>query len=719
MEISCIYPYDVNNLARVCSDEGWFLIDKEEKQVGEKYPYIEEWGEGYYRVEKGAKKNIMRPDGSLVLKEWHNNVWKVNNGFIIFSNTIRKSKTNPTTRYTYGVAHVNGDVIFPMIFDSVEWTKNNDLIYAEIDEKPYLIGLDGSIYDPMRGHLPNKRELDDIQIFEKILNWTLPGLQFFYRDTDATIDIENTYHVGDNIRAGFYIDVTTKLLRPVHKTRFLIASAHTAMMCRVKELCEKNPDLERWGLCTLHFNSYFKVLDVYNKRGVTQIFLLHIPETALHGFSNSILDINFVDENIPNAKKLVEMARQSLDEKIEMDVHPRSLDEELVERMHHPVGLDNDYHLFPMEKMNESLNEEIADFSRFIHHLADDADIEMFEEIDNFPYEGIEKSICKGCIYAKGIQGNGEGCGRLFTKSFRLKYIKGRCEYKKSDLSEPSEFERKNKEEKKLAKEAVEKNCDTYALNMLRAFVDEKLNGDIRRLKYFDFNTLKNDKKYGNENGLTIKGIDSMIMKSILSLAFSDAWHDLTYGSIDHNKYSADTINVTSTIFGISFEDYYKALETFDAPQSLRDNVIRFGKTVFTIGNTIVLPSGWVVLRNSKPFGRGYMDIFLREVHKMMVGEKGFNRKSFDVLGLKVKEIDAFRTEENFQKIVRGLMLDDFLDEEGKPRQVFQGLFSWERGIKRETYLKAANEFLDFCEPFIDKRADRIIEKLESILNCH
>ena len=61
-------------------------------------------------------------------------------------------------------------------------------------------------------------------------------------------------------------------------------------------------------------------------------------------------------------------------------------------------------------------------------------------------------------------------------------------------------------------------------------------------------------------------------------------------------------------------------------------------------------------------------------------------------------------------------MLDDFLDDAGKPKQVFQGLFSWEPGITRETYLKAATEFLDFCEPFIDKRADRIIEKLDNIL---
>ena len=100
-----------------------------------------------------------------------------------------------------------------------------------------------------------------------------------------------------------------------------------------------------------------------------------------------------------------------------------------------------------------------------------------------------------------------------------------------------------------------------------------------------------------------------------------------------------------------------------------------------------------------------------------MIGAKKCNMKMFDALNLKKKEVATFRTEDNFNHIVHELMLEDFLDEEGKPKQVFQGLFSWEPGISRDTFIKAANEFLDFCEPFIDKRADRIIDKLEKVLS--
>lgn len=44
------------------------------------------------------------------------------------------------------------------------------------------------------------------------------------------------YKVGETIRAGFFIDVTTKLLKPVHKTRFLIASAHVAPLYVIRDL---------------------------------------------------------------------------------------------------------------------------------------------------------------------------------------------------------------------------------------------------------------------------------------------------------------------------------------------------------------------------------------------------------------------------------------------------------------------------------------------------
>ena len=711
------YDYDSNGLARVYENTQWFLLYKSGNQVGERYSYIEEWGEGFYKAEQGIKKNILRPDGSIVLKEWHNDVFKVQKGFFLFSNTIRKSKTNSKTRYTYGVAHVNGDVIFPVIFDRANWLEKGDGIYAEIGAQPYIITLDGSIYDPARDHLPKKVNIDYKDIFEEFAHWVLPGLQFFYRDTDTPVIVDTTYHVGDVLRAGFFVDVTTKLQKPAHKTRFLIASAHTAMMCEIPELCQQNPKVKEWNLCTLHFNSYFKVMDVYEKKGVTQVFLLHIPGAAAFFLGHDETAINFMNEATGQETTLIEMARKSLDEMMKMEVHPRSLDKDFVERMHHPIGLDEEYYPVDPNIQEEPTEGSVAELSKMIHKLANDADLKDFINVeDNYPYRGVEGTVCEGCIYDNGIQGKGEGCGRLFIKSFRERYLKGRCEYRKTDIAKPSFFEEMDQYHKKMEKEKVEKACDTYALNKLKKFVAERLDGDIKKLKDFDFYTLREDTEFGDER-VSVVGLESILVKSILTLAFADTYPDFTYESMDKHKYKPDTINITSTIFGINFEDYYKALETYDAPAELCERVARFGKKVHTIGNIMVLPSGLNLMRNTKPLGRGYCDVFLVEFYKMMIGAKKCNMKMLDALNLKKKEVAAFRTEENFNHIVHELMLEDFLDEEGKPKQVFQGLFSWEPGISRDTFIKAANEFLDFCEPFVDKRADRIIEKLEKVLS--
>ena len=50
------YDYDSNGLARVYENAQWFLLDKNGYQVGERYSYIEEWGEGFYKAEQGTRR---------------------------------------------------------------------------------------------------------------------------------------------------------------------------------------------------------------------------------------------------------------------------------------------------------------------------------------------------------------------------------------------------------------------------------------------------------------------------------------------------------------------------------------------------------------------------------------------------------------------------------------------------------------------------------------
>lgn len=186
---------------------------------------------------------------------------------------------------------------------------------------------------------------ESVRFLEKSMNWIFPGCQLFYRDTDADIDVQKSYPFGHVIRAGFFVDVTVKAQRPKTRFRFIIGSAHCA---KLYEAVPYDADLARWRLCTLHFNSYFKVMDIYEKNGVTQIFLLHIPYLAVPVFKSEH-SFNFIQGMTET--NLVEIVRRSLDEKLQMDVFADTTEEELLERMKQPVGLDNSGNPVPMGYM--------------------------------------------------------------------------------------------------------------------------------------------------------------------------------------------------------------------------------------------------------------------------------------------------------------------------------------------------------------------------------
>ena len=713
------YDFDNNGLARVYEDAKWGLFDREGNQVGDWYSYIEEWGEGYYKVERGIKKNIMRPDGTEVLTVWHNDVCKVQHGFILFSNTIRKSKSNPKTRYIYGLAHVNGDVIFPMIFDMAYWLEKGEGIYSEINSKPYIFTLDGSVYDLSREHLPQKLNVDFKELFEKFANWTLPGLQFFYRDTDAPVVIDTTYHVGDILRAGFFVDVTTKLYKPAHRTRFLIASAHAAMICEIDELCQQNPNVKKWNLCTLHFNSYFKVMDVYEKEGVTQVLLLHIPAAAAFFLGYDETAMNFANEATGRETTLIDMARKSLDDKMKMDIHPRSLDKGLCERMSHPVGLDDEFYPVPLNAADEPKEGAMASLSSMIHKMSNDADIHDFINVeDNFPYNGVEHSVCKGCIYANGIQGHGEGCGRLFIKSFRERYLKGRCEYRKTEFGKPSLFEEMDKYHKEKAKDKEEKSSDVHALRTVRSFVEKYLDGDVRKLRDFDLSKLKEDGTYGN-----VDVPKSDVVKSILALVFSDSWPGLTVDAIESYEYSCSQMIHFQNLFGSNILDqYFKGMEKFSPSKEQFDRALKVAHMLNSIGNMWVLPNklndkeSLASYKDAYKF-RGYMDKYLQAMFAVFMDEKKTDMHLKGIFFKNRKLMDKYQGAEGWINFVNNMLLQEYVDSSGKPKDCFDYVWSNMKDLDRDSYFKAVDRFCTFCEYAVPKRADRIIDILETILN--
>lgn len=202
---------------------------------------------------------------------------------------------------------------------------------------------------------------------ESILNWTLPGLQFLYRDTDYPFDTAGLYSKLKLFRAGFFVDCSAKAGKLTKKTRFIIASAHSAPLWQMAPWDE---DLNEWKLHTLHFNSYFKVMDVYQVGDKTQVCLLHIPYQGIPLFApDSSMQFNF--EGSANIN-LVELTRKSFDTKMQMDPIAAHESEAWTERTFELPGTCSTG-IVPFEPQ-EAPNPKVKEFSDLIHKFANDDD---------------------------------------------------------------------------------------------------------------------------------------------------------------------------------------------------------------------------------------------------------------------------------------------------------------------------------------------------------
>ena len=256
-----------------------------------------------------------------------------------------------------GLLAQSGEPLTDTLFDCIEPMSDGASIYiGYIGNHPYVIReSDGGIIDFFQVDATNLKEAT-----EKVMNWILPGLQFFYRDTDTPIDVANTFHVGDTLRAGFFIDVSPYAGKPMHRYRYIIASSHVASLVMPGD---------RYPLHVLHYNSYLKVMDIYEKASVTQIFLMHVPAKAIFSPGlNGQLNISFNEE-----ETVVDIARKSLDTKLTLP--PRELleEKEWLRRTAWHVGVDQEGHpntLFP----NLIVAKDAANMGKAVRRMANDTD---------------------------------------------------------------------------------------------------------------------------------------------------------------------------------------------------------------------------------------------------------------------------------------------------------------------------------------------------------
>lgn len=90
-----------------------------------------------------------------------------------------------------------------------------------------------------------------------------------------------------------------------------------------------------WELCVANRNTFFKVLDIYEYDGKTQILLLHLPDDGRWRlFQNTVIE-GVIDN-------LVEDCRRRFENKCNEEVLPELATDEWMERCSQPIGLVGD-----------------------------------------------------------------------------------------------------------------------------------------------------------------------------------------------------------------------------------------------------------------------------------------------------------------------------------------------------------------------------------------
>ncbi|MBO7210016.1 MAG: SseB family protein [Methanobrevibacter sp.] len=154
----------------------------------------------------------------------------------------------------------------------------------------------------------------------------------FVHDINLPDEWAEKYEIGTIIKEKGFVDMTNKIGQMTTSHRYAIISNHVANFSQFE-------DGTNWNLHTAAPNSKFKVLDVYEFNGKTQILLLHLIEN---------LEDFFVDNGSID-KGYVALARKIFEESFEKEIIEEVNTEEWLKRCSFPIGMDDGGNLWNID----------------------------------------------------------------------------------------------------------------------------------------------------------------------------------------------------------------------------------------------------------------------------------------------------------------------------------------------------------------------------------
>ena len=157
----------------------------------------------------------------------------------------------------------------------------------------------------------------------------MAGSSRYFRDVNLSEDIAGKYEIGQILTERAFLDATDKIGGLLTTHRYLILSSYMADFSKL----EKDTN---WGLHAANRDSRFKVIDIYEFDGKTQIALVQLPEGFESVFENTL----------KIEKEIVEELRHEFKKTLKSEPIPEVNTPEWYLRCSFPIGMSDEGEFF-------------------------------------------------------------------------------------------------------------------------------------------------------------------------------------------------------------------------------------------------------------------------------------------------------------------------------------------------------------------------------------
>ena len=137
----------------------------------------------------------------------------------------------------------------------------------------------------------------------------------------------------------------------------------------------------------------------------------------------------------------------------------------------------------------------------------------------------------------------------------------------------------------------------------------------------------------------------------------------------------------------------------------------------------MVLPNACVdgytlnTFRGSYYQWRDYIDKFVGALYLLLTSPQSANNEEFhQLIAANIKDFEPYYYQDGFELLMDKLLLNDCINQDGMPKQLFDVVYHWDKRLTRDLYLRHVNQYLDFCESFIENRGAKMVKILVSKL---